>query len=518
MMRGAAFGAALLVVCAAALFLRLPDLGNRPFHADEAVHAVKLWEARQHGAYIYDPDEFHGPTLYWAAAPFLAVRGRANIGATTEADYRLGTVAMGILLVLLLALLHDGLGRRATLVSASMAALAPAFVFYSRYFIQETLLVCFTVGALGAWWRHAVTGRVSWAIAAGAFVGLMVGTKETAALTLGAWVAASLLTGARPNLKALLGATLTAAFVAAILLTDLGRNAAALADYARSYAPWFSRAHGTGLHGHAWTYYLAILAGVRPGGQRAWIEAVIPACAIVGIACAAFRRPGAQADGAEVSRFRLRARIAVSSVILLAAYSAVPYKTPWCVLTPLAGLVLLGGMGATWLVGALQARMRVPAPAGWAVGLVAAALIGRQAHADAFRNQVSPKNPYVYAQTVPDAEDIQRRAEALAGFHPDGLKMVVKVIWTDNYHWPIPWYLRRFPNVGYWTSMPDDPDAPLILAAPVYDEELTRRLDATHIMNGYIGLRPSVVTMFWVRMDVWTRYVEHLQRNRPLED
>ncbi len=521
MMRRAAFGAALLLVFAAALYLRLPDLGNRPFHADEAVHAVKLWEARQRGAYIYDPDEFHGPTLYWAAAPFLAARGRADIGSTTEADYRLGTVAAGIVLLLLLALLHDGLGRRATVVSALMAAVAPAFVFYSRYFIQETLLVCFTVGALGAWWRHATMRRVQWAVAAGAFAGLMIATKETAALTLGAWIGASLLTGARPNMRAVLGATLTAILVAALVLTDLGRNMGAAVDYLRSYAPWFSRAHGTGLHGHSWTYYLAILFGIRPAGQIAWIEAFIPASAVIGIAFAACARgPQGQADMDAMNevRRRLRARIAVATLILLAAYSAVPYKTPWCILNPLIGLCLLAGMGSSWLLGAIARRGRAFEAVGWATGLALAALLARQAHADAFRNQVSPKNPYVYAQTVPDAEDIQRRTEALAGFHPDGSNMVIKVIWTDNYHWPIPWYLRRFPNVGYWTSMPEDPAAPIVIAAPVYDEELTRRLDATHIMNGYIGLRPSVVAMYWVSMDVWTKYVEHLQRNRPLED
>jgi len=31
-------------------------------------------------------------------------------------------------------------------------------------------------------------------------------------------------------------------------------------------------------------------------------------------------------------------------------------------------------------------------------------------------------------------------------------------------------------------------------------------------MNGYVGLRPRTVAMVWVRMDLWTKYIESRQR------
>jgi uncharacterized protein (TIGR03663 family) len=420
---------------------------------------------------------------------------------------------MGVLLIGLLALLHDGLGRRATLATAVLLAASPAFVFYSRYFIQEILLVCFTVGALGCWWRYVQTSsgaRVVWLLMAGAFVGMMIATKETAAISLGAWFIAVLLTGMRRSWKPAIGALAAAAVVAALILTDFARNPVAVVDYFRSYAPWLGRVHGTGLHRHGWAYYLAIMAGLRTGAS-AWSEVLIPGLALLGLArvVVAGRRGLRQAQAPE-----LGGRIAIWTVVVLAVYSASPYKTPWCLLSPLLGMALVGGMGFAWAMDGLESRSRRAGAFGWALFLVAAGLLGRQAWSDAYRHQTDPRNPYVYAQTVPDAEDIQKRAETLAAFHPDGTRMVIKVIWTDDYYWPIPWYLRRFPNVGYWSSMPEDADAPLVLAAPAYDEELTRRLDATHLMNGYIGLRPQVVTMVWVRMDLWTRYVEHLQKTR----
>jgi uncharacterized protein (TIGR03663 family) len=523
MKRGAAFIAALTFICAAALALRAPDPGNRPFHADEAVHAVKLWESRQRGAYIYDPDEFHGPTLYYAAAPFLSALGRRSIGETFETDYRLATIAVGVILVGLMGLLHDALGRRACLIAAAIVAVSPAFVFYSRYFIQEMLLVCFSLGALGAWWRFRRGRHVGWAAASGAFAGLMVATKETAVLTFGAWALAALATGRgrgrRPD-RGVVVTVLVALVVACSVLTDLWRNPAAVADYVRSYTPWLSRAQGETLHGHAWSYYLGILAWTRKGDGPLFTEAMTLGLALVGLAWVLVGRFGSA--GASPSRETdagvLRARIAIASLVLLATYSLVPYKTPWCVLSPLLGLAMMAGTGGAWLLAALGRRTRLGA--GIATLLLAAGVLqlGQQARAAAFVHQADPRNPYVYAQTVPDAEDIRKRAEDLAAVHPDGTNMVVKVIWPDAYYWPIPWYLRRFPNVGYYNGMPGDPDAPLVLAAPEYDEELTRRLDATHLMNGYIGLRPRVVTMVWVRMDVWTRHVERLQRERPPEE
>src|SRR5437868_12628409 len=114
-----------------ALAIRLPDLGNRPFHGDEAVHAFKFEELWKKGVYRYDPNEFHGPTLYYAGLPTVRLSGRHSFAETQESDYRLATALVGIALIPLLALISDGLGRRATLFAAMFIAVSPAFVFYS---------------------------------------------------------------------------------------------------------------------------------------------------------------------------------------------------------------------------------------------------------------------------------------------------------------------------------------------------------------------------------------------------
>ena len=96
--------------------------------------------------------------------------------------------------------------------------------------------------------------------------------------------------------------------------------------------------------------------------------------------------------------------------------------------------------------------------------------------------------------------------------------MVVKVIWVDDYHWPIAWYLREFitaQNLQGFYHDTGDPAAPLILASPEFEDALTKKLDKSHIMVKFFGLRPGVFAQAWVRMDVWERYLK--MRPKPVE-
>jgi hypothetical protein len=56
--------------------------------------------------------------------------------------------------------------------------------------------------------------------------------------------------------------------------------------------------------------------------------------------------------------------------------------------------------------------------------------------------------------------------------------------------------------------MPADPIAPLVLCSPELDEPLTQKLDPTHIMTGYKGLRPGVAVETFVDMKLWEQYLK----------
>lgn len=484
-----------------ALLLRLPQLGNRPFHADEAVHAVKFRELWEHGRYRYDPNEFHGPTIYYAALPTVAASGHKTFVALQEADLRLVIALVGAALVPLFLLLRKPLGTSAVLWAGLFAALSPALVFYSRYFIQEVFLVVFTLVFLAS-------AALKKPIAAGIAAGLMVATKETAVLTFfAAGVAWLLVSRKRPALGRsfwlALGVAITVACVALYgcyrpLPTEARPNPL---QYFQAYTPWLHRAAGAELHKNPWFDYLERFFWHRREGVPLWSEGLILLLGIFG----ALKPP----TTSERSFVRF---LALFTLFLTVGYSLIPYKTPWCALNFLMPLTLLAGVG---VAGLIERAAKLPAKALITGGiLLASAHLGWLSYQTSFVHFASNKNPYVFSPTVPDVVKLKTRIEDLAKVHPEHDKLVIKVVSKDGYYWPLPWYLRRFENIGYWTQLPEDPEAPIVLAAPEFDEALTPQLK-DHIMTGFFALRPDASYELFVKMNLWEPY---LKQRGPVED
>jgi predicted membrane-bound mannosyltransferase len=119
-----------------------------------------------------------------------------------------------------------------------------------------------------------------------------------------------------------------------------------------------------------------------------------------------------------------------------------------------------------------------------------------------------PRNPYVYAQTVPDAVRMAARIRDLSALHPDGARMQVSAIAPPDEQWPLPWYLRSMPNVGYWTT-PGDPlamQAPVIVSSVEHMSALTRTLGDRYVTELY-GLRPDVLQALYIERGLWERFL-----------
>ena len=89
--------------------------------------------------------------------------------------------------------------------------------------------------------------------------------------------------------------------------------------------------------------------------------------------------------------------------------------------------------------------------------------------------------------------------------------MVIKVFSNSNYYWPIPWYLRRYPNVGYYAHPAhsrEEAAAAVTLCDVRLDDEMNPLLMDTDLMNGYNEVRNEVFYETFIRMDVWTKYLE----------
>ena len=160
------------MIVAVAAWLRLADLADRPMHADEANQAVKLGHLLEGGEYRFDPRDHHGPTLYYLGLIPAWIRGQGTLADLDETTVRLTPACAGILGVLFLGLLLGRVSLAAGWSAAALMAVSPLAVYYSRYFVQETLLSTFFLLGLYAFVRWRQAGTWGWAIAAGGAVGL----------------------------------------------------------------------------------------------------------------------------------------------------------------------------------------------------------------------------------------------------------------------------------------------------------------------------------------------------------
>jgi len=428
--------AAIVVVGAT---FRLTDLDNRLVHCDEANQAVKFGILLEGGRYDYDPREHHGPSLSLFTLPIARLNAVDKLTELTETHLRLAPAVFGIVLIGFVWLLRDALGMAAALWAGLLTAVSPAMVFYSRYYIQEMLLVCFTFAAIVALGRCAKhfapveneqptsprrsrIQRACWAVLLGLSVGLMHSAKETCVIALFAMAVAAVI--ALPDLRragfrrlllfGLIVAT-TAAASSALMFSGFLADAEDVRESYTTYATYFDRAGGEGSagpHDYPWHHYFQRLFWWNRGQSHVWTEASIAALALVGLVAGAWGK-GLMPAWVPMTRF-----LCIYTVLMTAIYCAIPYKTPWCALGFLHGMILLGGVGATVLIRAMP-HWTARAAMGLLI-LAAAGHLGWQAHRAGFVEYREPDNPYFYAHTTADVPRLARRMQRIAAAHADG--------------------------------------------------------------------------------------------------
>ncbi len=519
----------ILAATVLALALRLPRLRQRPMHTDEAVHAIKFGQLLEEGVYTYDPNEYHGPTLNYLTLIPAKLASAHKLTEVDEFTLRIVPVFFGVLLVLLLVLISDGFGPGAAVYAAVLTAISPAMVFYSRYYIMEMLLVCFSFGAIACGYRYTQNKKIGWAVLTGMFVGLMHATKETSLIVCCSMLLALLLVflmrrKGDSNLKfkvsifPVLAGLSAAVVVSGLFYSSFLSNPGGVFDSIRTYTIYLNRAGGNTTHIHPWYYYLKMLVYSRYSDGPIWTEALIVALAVVGFIVA---MRGKDMSPSRRALFRF---IAFYTLILTVVYSAIPYKTPWCMLGFLHGMILLAGIGAAALV--KVAPRGVPRLIVVLVLFAASVQLAWQAYMGSYKFYDDSRNPYVYAHTTSEVFEVVRKVEEYAGVFKDGRDMPIQVICPGSDYWPLPWYLRSFSNVDWWDKVIEDvPSAPLIICSDKVEAALANKLyTLTPLVERqmylylfdkpyYEWLRPQVKLLGFVRKDLW----DNLQQQQAQE-
>lgn len=339
-------------------FLRLYNLSLVPLHHDEGVNGNFLVTLVREGKYTYNPENYHGPTLYFFSAiiPWIArfFGGKAfgdNYGLTTF-NIRLVTAAFGIGTIWLVLLLRKRIGTIGALSAAGLIAISPGAVYLSRYFIHESLFVFFTLGIIVAALKYYDSGRAAYLVLASISAALMVATKETwiinGPVLLIALVTTSIYFWLREKIagkenELSLGerwrqtierfggpvplATVALVAFAVFIIVNVLFYSSFFTNYPKGVSDamqtlkfWSHRTHE---HEHPFLQYFEWLRQ---------IESPLLLLGGVGAAVAVWR-----ADN------RLAVYVAQWAFGILVAYSLVGYKTPWIALNFIVPLAIIGG-------------------------------------------------------------------------------------------------------------------------------------------------------------------------------
>jgi uncharacterized protein (TIGR03663 family) len=457
-----------------ALAVRLPQLGERPMHSDEAVNAYITGELLAGQSFHYDPHDRHGPALFAVAEPVVRLLGAKNFSELTESQVRLTPVIAGSATVLLFGAGVECFGFITCLVAALLFAFAPLPLYYNRYFIHETLFVAATLGLMLSARRVYKTNAVPPAALAGFCAALMLAFKETAVIhffALGvaaacAWFLESREKFPPPKIFAIAGVAFIA--TAILLFSWFGQNWTAMADLFRAVPNFIARAGGEG-HEKPFWYYAVLLAG-------GWSGAVILCLAAMGMV-RAFRPPR-------------HIFLAGYALLIVVIYSAIPYKTPWLALNLWLPLAIFAGLAIEWIWFAAP-KFSVRAAVSICI-LTLGFLIAHDTRQRVFKFPADENNPYAYAQTGGDLARLPARLEKLAAENKISNPRIA-VVAADA--WPLPWYLRKFSQVGYWQPGQETGDADFFITTTDLSDKLAERLKNFH--REFFGSRPNVLLILW---------------------
>lgn len=533
-----------VVVLAIGAVFRLYHLDLVPLHHDEGVNGNFLVRLVRDGAYQYDPANYHGPSLYyfsaiipWVLRFLFGVQAQNTYGLNTN-TIRFVTAAFGIATIALVFTLRRRLGTIGALGAGALLAVSPGAVYLSRYFIHETLFVFFTLALVVVALKYFEDSHPVYVILAAASAALLFATKETFIINIPVLLIALVLTqlylwfrsrsshrqprgkysptgaGITERLKehierlgglgrlTILGLIAIGVFVGVAVLfysSFFTNYPKGVIDSLNTFQVWTKTGQSAHVHPR-WQYF-------------EWLalqESPLLLLGIMGVVMAIWR---------PINSFAVFT--ALWTLGMLAAYSLVPYKTPWLTLNMIIPLGLAAGCA---LQGLYEFSGR-ELPVVGAILVLGVSVSLYQAIDLNFINYDNDKRTvdlnfldeplhmqyyvYVYAHTRRETLNLVDEITHIARISGEGDKTGITIVSPD--YWPLPWYLRDYTRVGYYGRMAASTE-PVVIASEAQRAEAQATFgDRYQIVNsglnpqGSYALRPGVELLILVRRDIAAR-------------
>ena len=491
-----------------ALVMRLVQLGEKPLHHDESIHAWFAWRLFSGDGYEYDPT-YHGPVQFYLYTLAYFLFG------VSDTAVRVAPALVGSAMTLLPWFLRAQLGRVAALTACALLAISPSYLYFSRFAREDIFVATITLGLVVLVFRFLRRPQ-RWQPAA--ILGLLAAsfaTKETTYITV--FVAGTFFLGAivlesvrstRAGLPWFGGPIVTAirsvggeawvwgatsfALVFTLLFSTFLVNPQGLRDGVWESIDYWLSQHPVNRGGQPWFYYLFALPAYE-------LPIVLLA---LGGAVVCLRR-----------RQLLGLFLVYDAVLSLVVYSWAGERMPWLILHPLLPLVLLAGVGfqALW-----QASPRARRVAIVAVAPLSVLVLLHGATAVVYHHPADPAEVLVFTQNSTDVlpvRDTILQLERQATIGGDEHASVLIDDWGGT-SWPWAWYFRdqpiRYASMDRPTPT-DGADAVIVSESnletmrPLLTDYVGRRFRLREWwVVDFAALRPGALWRWFLRREPWS--------------
>lgn len=470
---------AYIAIILAAVFLRTYELGVRPYHHDESIHAFFSWKIFKNGfsEYKYDP-VYHGPTLYFSTALMMLLFGDNDFTG------RLSAVVFGLGVVAFAWPLRRYIGRWGALSFLVLVTFSPSWTYFTRFVRHDIYLALCNLAAVYLAFRYAETRQSKYLYVAAAALAFAFTNKEDMYLitpiflgglgvmmlwgvvrgeeTLGAAVSET--TGfLRSSIIPILTSLVIFAIIWVAMYSSFGTNSKelewfGLAPVRDAIKYWWGQQQIKRIGG-PWYYYVPELVLYEP---------LITFPALAAILGAVLQKPAPD---------RFMRFCVVWGAGMLFIYGWAQEKVPWLLIPQLLPLTILSARWFGRVIESGAMRRPVPALATAAVGaLTIWSLLDANFLYDAPRPDQDPahrrETMLSYVQSTYDVNKVMDRIDEVGKQLGTGKQTRLAV--SGNATWPFSWYLRDYPV--NWAANLRDIDVPVLIVdkevGKVHDEVL----------------------------------------------
>jgi uncharacterized protein (TIGR03663 family) len=394
------------------------------------------------------------------------------------------------------------------------------WAFRAGFLIVELILIALVVRMLLTW----DNGRPLYFLLAIASAALMFATKETAFITLGTMLIACVcvwiwrrifrVDEADPvtasedvlgdahlswsNFTAALGSTTDRALIAAASVFIF---VYIIVLFFSSFFSYFE-----GVRGAAEAYAIWTRTGSKDhtqNGTWAYLQWLIETEAALLVL---------SAIGGLIAFVNARHRFAMFASLwafgLFAAYTIIPYKTPWLAISFLLPMCIAAGYAVNDMARSKNASVKAIAAL---LAVSSTVMLAYQSYELNFVDYDDEDRALIYAHTHREFHAMVERIEYYAEKSGRGEEAKIEIVSQD--YWPLVWYLRDYKQAKFHGRLVDTADAELIVAKKRdQDAEVIRRYSAGYRLVGEYHLRSGVDLVLLVRKDIADADAEELYR------